>query len=215
MAKKDKGKELLENAYKLKTPADNISYYDEFAATYDSDFVQDMGWNYPRAIADIYSDIAAAEDLPIADIGCGTGLIAVELKMSREIIDGFDISPEMLRLAQDKSIYRALYIADLIDSLDAFPNDYGAVVSAGTFTHGHLGPDALMNILTMGRPGSLYVIGINKVHFDALKFGELIEKLISDSKISHMELREIPMYSKTDHEHGADVALALIFRKSR
>ena len=125
------------------------------------------------------------------------------------------ISPEMLRLAEDKSIYRALYIADLIGSLDAFPNDYGAVVSAGTFTHGHLGSDALMNILTMGRPGSLYVIGINKVHFDALKFGELIEELISDTKISHMELREIPMYSKTDHEHGADVALALIFRKSR
>ena len=60
MANKDKGKELLENAYKLKTPADNISYYDEFAATYDSDFAQDMGWNYPRAIADIYSDIATA-----------------------------------------------------------------------------------------------------------------------------------------------------------
>jgi SAM-dependent methyltransferase len=214
MAKRDKGKELLENAYKLKTPADNVSYYDEFALTYDGDFAQDMGWNYPRAIADIYSNIAAAEDVPIADIGCGTGLVAVELKMSRDIIDGFDISPEMLRLAEDKSIYKALYKADLTGSLDAFPDDYGAVVSAGTFTHGHLGPDALMNLLTMGRPGSLFVIGINKVHFDALKFGELIKELKFGSKISHTELREIPMYSKTDHEHGTDVALAQIFRKS-
>lgn len=215
MGKGDKGKELLENAYRLETPADNISYYDEFAATYDSNFAQDMGWDYPRAIADIYSNIAAAEDVPIADIGCGTGLVAEEPKMPRDFIDGFDISPEMLQIAENKSIYRALYKADLTGSLDAFPNDYGAVVSAGTFTHGHLGPNALMNILTMGRPNSLYVIGINKVHFDALKFGELIEELRSDSKISNSELREIPMYSKTDHEHGSDVALALIFRKSK
>ena len=215
MAHGNKGKELLENAYKLKTPSDNITYYDEFAANYDSDFAQDMGWNYPRAIADIYSDVATAEDIPIADIGCGTGLVALELNMSRDLIDGFDISPEMLRLAEDKSIYRALYKADLTGSLKTFPNDYGAVVSAGTFTHGHLGPDALMNLLTMARPDCIFVIGINKVHFDALNFGELIEEFRFDSKISHTELREIPMYSKTDHEHGADVAFVQIFRKSK
>ena len=214
MAKQDKGKELLENAYELKTPADNVSYYDEFAPTYDSDFAQDMGWDYPRVIADIYSSIATAKDVPVADIGCGTGLVAVALNMSRDIIDGFDISPEMLRLAKVKSIYRALYKADLTGPLDAFPNDYGAVVSAGTFTHGHLGPDALMNLLTMGRPDSLFIIGINKIHFDALNFGELIEELRVGSKISYTELREIPMYSKTNHEHGKDVALAQIFRKS-
>jgi predicted TPR repeat methyltransferase len=122
--------------------------------------------DYPRAIADIYSEIACAEDVPIADIGCGTGLVAEQLKMSRDIIDGFDVSPEMPRLAEDKSIYRSLCKADLTGSLDAF------------------------------------------------NFGELIEKLRSDSKITHTALREILIYSKTDHEHGSDVALALIFRKS-
>ena len=77
-----------------------------------------------------------------------------------------------------------------------------------------VGPDALMNLLTMGRPDSLFIIGINKVHFDALNFGKLIEELRVGSKISYTELREIPMYSKTNHEHGKDVALAQIFRKS-
>ena len=214
MTKRHSGKEILENAYKLQTPEDNVAYYDEFATIYDIDFAQDMGWDYPRAIAGIYADIAESTDVPIADIGCGTGLVAAELRVSRDTIDGFDISPEMLRIAKTKTLYRALYEADLTGRLDAFPNDYGAVVSAGTFTHGHLGPETLENLLTMGRPRSLFVIGINKAHYKALNFGRMIAELKEGSKIPQAELHEIPMYSKTDHEHGSDVAMVLTFRKS-
>jgi SAM-dependent methyltransferase len=214
MTKRDSGKEILENAYKLQTPDDNVAYYDEFAATYDSDFAQNMGYNYPRAIADIYAEISDSRDVPIADVGCGTGLVAEELRVSQNTIDGFDISPEMLRVAKTKTLYRALYEADLTGRLDAFPNDYGAVVSAGTFTHGHLGPGALENLLTMGRPRSLFVIGINKAHYKALNFGGMIAELREGSKIQQAELHEIPMYSKTDHEHGSDVAMVLTFRTS-
>lgn len=214
MIKQSEGKALLENAYKLKTPADNTSYYDEFAGVYDHDFAHDMGWNYPQAIADLYSEIATDEDVPIADIGCGTGLVAEGLEVSPDVIDGFDISGKMLEIAESKSLYRTHYQADLTGSVAAVPNDYGAIVSAGTFTHGHLGPDDLENILAMGRPGSLFVIGINKVHFDRLDFGGAVKTLSVEMSISNAEVRKISMYSKRDHEHGADVALALIFRKS-
>jgi len=214
MTSPNKGQALLENAYKLKTPSDNISYYDEFAAVYDHDFAQDMGWNYPQSIAELYSEIATDEDLPIADIGCGTGLVAECMGVSRDAIDGFDISSRMLEIAEDKTLYRTLYQADLTGSDVAVPNDYGAIVSAGTFTHGHLGPDDLKHILAMGRPGSLFIVGINKVHFDELDFAGAVEALSADFSISNAEVREISMYSKKDHEHGADVALALTFRKS-
>jgi predicted TPR repeat methyltransferase len=214
MIKQSKGKALLENAYKLKTPTDNISYYDEFAVVYDHDFARDMGWNYPQAIADLYSEIATDEDLPIADIGCGTGLVAEEMEVPRDVIDGFDISSRMLEIAEDKSLYRRLYQADLTGSVAAVPNDYGAIVSAGTFTHGHLGPDDLENILAMGQPGSLFIVGINKMHFDELDFGGVVEALSTNLSISNAEVRKISMYSKKNHEHGADIALALIFRKS-
>lgn len=214
MTRQNKGKALLENAYKLKTPIDNIAYYDEFAEVYDHDFASDMGWNYPQAIADIYLEIATAEDLPIADIGCGTGLVAERLGLARDSIDGFDISPEMLRIAESKSMYGALYQADLTACLASTSGNYGSVVSAGTFTHGHLGPDELTNVLTMGCSGSLFIIGINKVHFDACNFSSKIETLRADSRISNIKIREIPMYSTKNHDHGADIALALIFRKA-
>ena len=49
MPPKAPGQSILENAYKLATPGDNTAYYNAFAATYDSDFVAQMGYQYPKA----------------------------------------------------------------------------------------------------------------------------------------------------------------------
>ena len=69
MPPKTPGQSILENAYKLATPGDNTAYYNAFAATYDSDFVAQMGYQYPKAIAEAYRRTATQQDTPIADIG--------------------------------------------------------------------------------------------------------------------------------------------------
>ncbi len=213
MTIQNKGQALLENAYKLKTAGDNIEYYDDFATVYDQDFAQDMGWYYPRAIAELYSEFATSDDLSVVDIGCGTGLVAEALNLPVQTIDGLDISNQMLRIARYKDLYGNLYQIDLTKSLASFSNTYGAILSAGTFTHGHLGPDELENIISLGRQHSLYIIGINRDHFSELEFDSKIESLIAESTISPVEIREIPMFSKKDHDHGSDIALVVIFRK--
>ena len=48
MPAKTQGQSILENAYNLATPGDNTAYYNAFAATYDSDFVAQMGYQYPK-----------------------------------------------------------------------------------------------------------------------------------------------------------------------
>jgi len=208
------GKAILEDAYKLQTPADNIAYYNRFASEYDGGFARDMGWRYPRAIAEIYTECATAKDLPIADIGCGTGLVADYIEAPAESIEGFDISAEMLLIAANKATYGNLLQIDITGSLEEFSHRYGAIISAGTFTHGHLGPGDLVNLLEIGRPGSLFVIGVNKVHFQALNFPRTLGSLIAEGDISQLETREISMYSKSDHDHSDDCALVLIFRKN-
>ena len=211
MPRKPPGQSILENAYKLSTPGDNAAYYDAFAATYDTDFVTQMGYQYPKAIADAYRRSAIPDDTPIADIGCGTGLVAVELAMPDIPIDGMDISPEMLAIAAQKSLYRALNVVDLTGPLT--PNTYGAVLSSGTFTHGHLGPEPLRGLLDIARSGALFIIGVNQHHFDAQGFARLLDDLAEEGAITPVKLDEIMMYSKSGHDHSNDRALILQYRK--
>jgi len=97
---KKEGLNLLENAYSLSSAVDNSNYYDAFASTYDRDFADGLGYVIPRAIADVFNTLASESDYPIADIGCGTGLVALELGIEKTQIDGLDISRKMLEAAK-------------------------------------------------------------------------------------------------------------------
>ncbi len=214
MIEKSPGQTLLENAYKLSTPEDNEDYYDAFASCYDTDFADALGWHYPAAIATAYRDAATKADTPIADIGCGTGLVASALSFPREQVDGIDISPEMLRVSEEKKLYRSLYKVDLTKSLNVIANDYGAVLSAGTFTSGHLGPEPLESLLDIARAHALFVIGVKKAFFQEARFEPVLQDMEARGLIKSLQVAEVPMYAKSGHDHSADTAFALVYRKS-
>ncbi|MCC2111802.1 MAG: class I SAM-dependent methyltransferase [Hyphomicrobiales bacterium] len=209
--REDKAEKLLEGAYRLRTPGDNVSYYRTFAADYDGVFISDMGYIYPKAVAECYGRRAAETDVPVADIGCGTGAVAEALD-PLPAIDGFDISPEMIAVARAKNIYREFHEVDLTAGLDHLPNGYGAVLSAGTFTHGHLGPEALEGLLRLGRPGALFCIGINSEHFEKHGFARLFDRLVETDMISVPEFETVRIYEAEDGEHASDTAQIVVFR---
>ena len=120
----------LEDAYRLATPEDNRAYYRRFAPAYDQEFVEALGYALPKAVADAYRREALPDDVPVADIGCGTGAVATHLGPGLAI-DGFDISPEMLGVARGKNLYRALQAVDLAASLEGLSGGYGAVRGEG------------------------------------------------------------------------------------
>ena len=71
-------------------------------------------------------------------------------------ITGLDLSPEMLHLARAKSVYEHLAVADLTDPAitEAGHGRFAACVSAGTFTHGHVGCGAVPHLLALLEPGA-------------------------------------------------------------
>lgn len=209
------GKRLLENAYKLDTPNDNENYYNKLADYYDREFAVDLGYSLPRMVAARYLELATAADAPIADIGCGTGLIGAELAEHKLILDGMDISSEMLTIAREKSTYRSLIKIDLVtDSLDELNDQYGAVLSSGTFTHGHLGPDALVSLLNIAKKNALFVITINAKHYSEKGFEATINQLLENKLVRDLEKLEVEIYQNSEHEHAADLGLLVSFRKS-
>lgn len=209
----DKGKELLEGAYALASPEDNVAYYRKFADHYDQVFAKDMGFDLPPAVARTYMQLASDSNTPIADLGCGTGIVA-ECLPEGAVIDGLDISQDMLRVAATKNRYRDLIRIDLTDPGPDMPTGYGAVLSSGAFTHGHLGPAALETALELGRSGCLFVVSINKVHFAALGFDKLINSLATNETIKNLSLPEIPIYTNDTHDHAGDTAIICSFVKA-
>lgn len=212
MAKQSPGKDLLENAYKLNSPDDNIAYYNKLAPSYDTDFAQELGYALPQAIADSYRALHTNDDAPIIDVGCGTGLLADALNETGLVMDGLDISAAMLKIAQSKLYYRKLHEVDLTKPVDSGIKNYGAILSCGTFTHGHLGPDALQRLFAMAKTGALFVLSINKEHYTHLGFESQIQTLLKAGRIKTLNLQELDIYSKAGHEHSDDRAFIVSFR---
>ena len=189
--------DLLKGAYNLSTPDDNKKYYEGFAPFYDSVFVKDLGYTYPTVVANLLIKKFTIEG-PICDIGCGTGLVANEIKKKapNAVIDGIDISQDMIQISREKNLYRNLLELNLEDPLDSLLQDYSAVVSAGTFTHGHLGSETLKRLISHFNSGTKFVIGINFDHYHSKGFEKQLNSFIKSSLISSFELSEVKVYNK-------------------
>jgi len=186
-----------DDVYQLSTPEEHQRYYDAWAKTYDADFVEHHGYAYPERVARLFMEIAQSNDRPIADIGCGTGLIGQHLRHlgQKSTIDGFDISQGMLDMAAKKQHYDGLFLADITAPLPGnYQNHYGGLISTGTFTLGHLGPDALGHALTMARKDALALIGINAMHFEEKGFDQAFQHWQDHGMIKKLEWHEVAIY---------------------
>ncbi len=208
-----KEKPDLNAAYALQTPQDSVSLYRDWAETYDQSFAEQSDYAYPETIARVFSEHARIADDPVLDVGAGTGLVGSALaRRGNRTIDGADISPEMLAVARTKKAYRALFTCDLTQRISPGDATYGGIVSAGTFTHGHVGPDAFDELVRVARPGALFVLGINAEFFDARGFGRKLAEI--GPHIVGLNLRQYPIYGQgADKAHRDDKASVAIFRK--
>ena len=131
-----------------------------------NDFANISGYLSPKKISSFFNKHARNVDTPILDVGAGTGLVGECLNQnSNKNIIGIDISPEMLKQAKLKGCYSSLIVEDVTKKISLKSNSIGAVVSAGTFTHGHVGPNAFDELLRITKKGGLFVISINTKFF--------------------------------------------------
>jgi predicted TPR repeat methyltransferase len=211
----------LDEAYSVKTPEDNRRLYAKWAATYESSFVDAKQYRYPKAISEVFNEHVPTDEVTrVIDIGCGTGLTGMYLSHLRShlALDGLDISPEMLAEAKrkkrtdDSAVYANLNECDLTQPVLNKFDAYDALICSGTFTHGHLGPDALKNVLSLVRPTGWLVIGVNNEHFEGKDFQNELNSLAGAKRITQPEILRIDVYEKGSPHFGdqARVILAQI-----
>lgn len=199
----------LDEAYEIDGPEDARKMYGDWAATYDDSFGRAWGYIAPREIAAILKE-ELADDVAILDAGAGTGLVGAHLQGL--CVDAFDITPEMLEQAKAKGLYRDYILGDLTKPIDIADASYGAVISCGTFTHGHVGPECLPELLRITKPGALFVCGTIPAVLDGAGFGSALAKLVALGQIEPVRYRDIAIYEGAAHPHKDDRGLVIVFR---
>ncbi len=213
----DADKPDVDAAYALDGTDGVKALYRDWARTYDADFVTAMGYVYPREVGRLFVERGGAADAPVLDVGCGSGAVAEALRAASAggvALDGLDLSPEMLAVAAEKGLYRRTVEGDLLGRLPIADDAYGAVLSAGTFTHGHVGPQALDEVLRVARPGALLCLGINAAHFEAHGFGAAFARLEAEGRTGAVDLVDCPVYAGETHDHADVRARVAVFRKA-
>ena len=174
----DKDVENKVPIYKLKTTEEIMKYYDEWGTNnkYDKDMVE---WDYtgPKETVDTFKKYANNKEIKIYDAGCGTGLVGVELKKSGYTnFDGVDLSQKLLDLIPN-GLYKNLSKTDLNQPLNISDNEYGSVLCVGTFTFGHVNPQALHDFIRITKNKGLICFTINEGIYEEYGFDKKINEL--------------------------------------
>ena len=168
--------------YKLKTSEELLKYYQDWADNnkYNKDMVD---WNYtaPQEAVSILKKYAFNKKLKILDAGCGTGLVGIELnKYGFSNIEGVDFSQSMLDLVP-QGIYKKIEKIDLNKPLKFKDNIYDVLMCVGTFTYGHVKPQALDEVIRITKNRGFICFTINEGIYEEYGFDKKIKEL-SDSK---------------------------------
>ena len=214
----------LQRAYSIHTPEDSVNLYRDWASTYDDEFANKLGYVYAANVAQLLKDANCASahwwqrlwrhcpKRDVLDLGAGTGLVAEHLAGSN--VDGLDISAEMLEMATSKGLYRRTIVADLTKPLEISNSSYDAFISTGMFTHGHVGPGCLPELLRIARRGALFVLAVRDQVFDEYKFGSALALHVAAGEITPLDFSTVRIYDgiKVHPEMNA-TALVITFRK--
>ena len=192
----------LHDAYAVETHDDSIQLYKDWADTYDQDFIAAKGYVGYLNAARFFLEQNDRPDGPVLDVGCGTGVVGIALRDGGvTTVDGIDISQAMLDQARDKKArdgapaYTDLIQADLTETIAIESSTYAGIVSAGTFTHGHLGPESLDELWRVAAPGAVCSIAINAAHFDSQGFASKISDDVKRNVVTEPDINIANTYT--------------------
>ena len=110
--------------------------FDNFAESFDTTLAR-LNYCAPDRVTRALRAVlpAAARQLDIADVGCGTGQCGPLLQPWARRLVGCDLSAAMMERARARGVYDDLRKAELTAFLDGHPDAFDVIVSADTFIY--------------------------------------------------------------------------------
>jgi predicted TPR repeat methyltransferase len=177
--------------------------YDAWATEYDAD-LEALSYMAPQAGAEQCHRMVGPQ-ATVLDAGCGTGLVGARLAaLGVKGLVGFDLSAEMLRCADERGVYDEVVQGSLLEPLPFQPACFDAVVSVGTFTFGHVGPEALVHLPVVVRPDGFVVMTFRDDVMRDMGFDLAVDRMERDG-VWRLEDRSDPAPLIVEDGVGADM----------
>ena len=197
----DQAAAFLAEAYNLPDEESMQQFYARWAEEYDNQMIN-LQYLSPGKIADKLMASLTDKDARILDIGCGTGLTVRKLhEHGYHNLYGIDLSPDMVRVAGSRGFYRGLTAGDVTEPLAYEAGYFQGVISSGTFTHGHVGPEPLAEIARILSPGGVLACTVHQDLWQARGFEQRFAELENSGELEKVSL-EIDRYFADKEKEG-------------
>lgn len=204
-------KEIHQRVLDATSKEDLATVYGEWAEQYDKDLIDEMGYVAPALASQLLQEYVDDLNARILDAGCGTGLVGSYLHQKGfRNLEGFDYSAQMLEKAKDKKIYTRLHQGDLTVRLNLADNCFDAIISVGTFTCGHVGPEALDELIRITKPGGYLCFTVRDQAWEEDNYRSAMDKIEQSGAWKRLEEKT------TDYiEQDGSSCNICIYQKSR
>ena len=188
--KQTRAEAFLHEAYTTQDQTNQQAFYTKWAADYDEQMAG-LQYSSPRILSALLLQHLPDKEAHILDVGCGTGLTVKSLYESGYThLHGIDLSPDMIAVAQSRGIYQDLKVADLNQALSYPDAHFDAVISSGTFTHGHVGPKPLDELIRIVKPAGILAFTVHQDLWQTAGFSAAITDFEQAGQLHclHLEL---------------------------
>lgn len=200
----------LGDAYGAQTSAELAAVYDRWSDSYD-EYMDGVGYRHPAICVALLARHVPPGNVRVLDAGVGTGIVGELLAIvGYAAIDGIDISQGMLDKAAEKGLYADLRVADMTQPLDLISDHYGAVISSGVFTTGHVGSEGVGQLLAVCETGGHLVITV-KVGVWQDDIQPFLHALVRDGKVRIVDQTE--PYLSMPGDPNTIPSLAIVIKK--
>lgn len=170
--------------------------FDEYAKRFDHELLHDLGYAVPGLLGGIVAAGLGARRVGRAvDLGCGTGLMGVEIRPFCARLEGVDLSAGMLAEAERKGIYDRLEQAELVAFLDADAGGIDLLTAADVLNYCGALPPVLSAALAALAPRGLFCFSL-ELHDGAgtllqrrqLRYAHNADEALADCRAAGFEI---------------------------
>lgn len=196
----------LQAVYGAHSPDEIARHYDLWSDGYEG-YMARVGYRHPAIATALCARHLPSGAAPLLDAGAGTGLVGEWLHLiGYPTIEALDISEGMMEVARAKGVYAALHRGVLGERLPFGDAHFAGVVCAGVLTTGHVGVEALPELIRCTKPGGVLVLTLKETLWDEALSGGL-----TDLNVTLLDTT--PPYLSMPGEAAATPSRAVALRK--